>query len=67
MNNYEVFEADSTDIFRCHCGCGTLKVGLYDEDGNLRAMFGFTPEDWTPVIQGILDECEKMVEEANVQ
>ena len=64
---YEVFEADATDTFRCPCGCGTLKVGLYDEGGNLRAMFGFTPEGWYPVLNNIMEKCEEMIEEAKAQ
>jgi hypothetical protein len=63
---YEPFEASSVDMFRCDCGCGTLKVGLYDTGGNLRALFGFRPEDWPPMLEDILAECQRMLEDVEV-
>ena len=39
----------------CSCGCGTVKLAAYDENGVVRAIIGHTPEMWRGIAQTATD------------
>ncbi len=57
-----VFEATSTQLARCECGCNTLKLVALDEADQVGAIISYDPEVWLDyVLPGIEAEARKML------